>query len=488
MAIDTEHPDYRLYAEKWKRCRDAMAGEDAVKAAKETYLPRVSRAQKQNEYDDYLARAMYVNMSGRTKDGFHGMAFRKDPDVVLPDLVSDRRNDITPDGKSDEGLAREVLRNVLVVGRHGLFVDFPNANTDGEELSQSDVEAFGIRPYISGYRAEDIVDWHHRRIGGQIRLSMVKLRERSIEIDESYERTTIQKIRVLELTPEGEYRVRLYSLATSDDGHIKQEWQLEAEWFPRMSGERLRFIPFVFADPVEGGADVHDPILLDLVNVNLSHFRTSADLEHGAHFTGLPTPWFVGFQDKELGDKIRIGSAGGIVSSNPDAKVGMLEFSGNGLSTLENGAKRKEEIMALLGARMLMSEPRKVEAAETAEIHRTGEDSILGSLVANVSEALERAFRILALWSGVPEEALEAEPIVYQINRDFMPHKLSPQMLQALMATWQQGGIAFGDFIHQLKLGEVVRPDRDPDDIRQDQLDEPPPAGTPVGSGGGVFE
>jgi hypothetical protein len=43
MAANSTHPDYDTSAVDWSRARDVMAGEDAVKAAGEKYLPRLNK-------------------------------------------------------------------------------------------------------------------------------------------------------------------------------------------------------------------------------------------------------------------------------------------------------------------------------------------------------------------------------------------------------------------------------------------------------------
>jgi hypothetical protein len=41
MAVGGTHWDYEASAAEWARARDVLAGEDAVKAAGEKYLPRL---------------------------------------------------------------------------------------------------------------------------------------------------------------------------------------------------------------------------------------------------------------------------------------------------------------------------------------------------------------------------------------------------------------------------------------------------------------
>jgi hypothetical protein len=84
MPVDSTHSDYDANIAAWQRARDVFAGEDAVKAAAEKYLPRLD-CQDDKEYLAYKNRASFFNASARTADGFVGLIFRRDPNFKLPD-------------------------------------------------------------------------------------------------------------------------------------------------------------------------------------------------------------------------------------------------------------------------------------------------------------------------------------------------------------------------------------------------------------------
>ena len=67
----------------WLWARDVLAGEDAVKAATDKYLPKLE-CQSDEEYAAYLARAAFFNATARTADGFLGLVFRRAPFVKIP--------------------------------------------------------------------------------------------------------------------------------------------------------------------------------------------------------------------------------------------------------------------------------------------------------------------------------------------------------------------------------------------------------------------
>jgi hypothetical protein len=87
MPVNSTHPDYDANGPAWARARDAFAGEDAVKAGGERYLPRLD-AQTTKDYEMYLARASFFNATARTADGFVGLIFRREPTFRRPDTRS----------------------------------------------------------------------------------------------------------------------------------------------------------------------------------------------------------------------------------------------------------------------------------------------------------------------------------------------------------------------------------------------------------------
>jgi hypothetical protein len=69
MSSNSLHPDHDTIAPDWPRARDVLAGEDAVKAGGERYLPRLD-SQTDAEFLAYSKRASFFNATARTTEGF----------------------------------------------------------------------------------------------------------------------------------------------------------------------------------------------------------------------------------------------------------------------------------------------------------------------------------------------------------------------------------------------------------------------------------
>lgn len=435
MAVEDPRKEYIAQKLIWAKCRDVVAGEEVVHKAGTKYLPGLS-GQSTEEYNAYVARAGFYNATARTVDGLSGMVFRKPPVIQAPTSMDDIVNDITLSDVDLTEFAEELVEETLVAGRFGVLVDVPRAQ-DVETAAQS--EALNIRPFASLYKAESIIDWRMERVNNVYTLVEVRLSE-MVEERNGFDVVEIEQIRVLKL--EGTYFQEFYR--KNENG----QFALTDTVIPMMGNSPLGYIPFVFGSPRGTQAEICKPPLLDLVNTNLSHYRTTADLEHGAHFTALPTAVITGLTEEE--GEYKIGSATAWAFSNPETNAFYLEFQGQGLEALEKRAKAKEEYMAFLGAKMLSPDKKQAEAAETAQIHRQGEQSVLSSISQAVSKALTQVLQICAEWSGIQDE------VSIKLNKDFMAQGLNFNMITALVGAWQSGAMSDESLHDALVRGEVL--------------------------------
>jgi Domain of unknown function (DUF4055) len=440
MPVSDRHPDYDAAAEAWRRLRDCLAGEDAVKAGRGLYLPRLG-GQDDAEYDAYLRRAMFYGAAARTLDGLAGAIFRKPAVIDLAPGQEDLLEAATAGGKPLQSLARAVVREVLALGRCGLLVDMASSAAVGE----------APRPAIALYAAESLVNWRVETQAGRPVTTLVVLAEQASEPGaDPFALTRIDQRRVLRLV-DGRYEQEIWRQGSARGTAAAGSWLLHETIQPRRLGAALDLIPFIACGPGGPGFEVERSPLLDLVNVNLSHYRTSADLEHGAHFTALPTVWVGGVgESDQFGGELRIGS-GTAWLLPPGASAGILEYHGGGLSALETRLERKEKLMAVLGARLLENRLAGVEAAETVRLRHSGETSLLASVADSVGQALSDALGWAVWWRGDERQGSRI-----QLNKDFLDEPLSSERLNALVAAWQVGAYPASVLRWNLRRGEVI--------------------------------
>lgn len=462
MPVDTKHKNYNEREGQWARCRDAAEGEDAVKGSGAKYLPMLS-GQRHSEYNAYRNRACFYSATERTIQGLSGAILRKAPQIDWPENDRDRLERVGYKNEPFTRLIKAAVDDVLEVGRIGFLVD-----------------AFPDQPaYITTYPTESIVNWSTMPKEGREVVDMVVVSEEVDEVsaEDPFEVEDKVQYRVLRLGDEaafvrnekGEitglqngfresdieepfyYQEVWVEDRKTDDGNRK--WTFSHFTVPRTVGGRLlREIPFVFIGPTGQDPNPEKPPLLDLVNVNLSHYRNSADLEHGLHFTALPTPWAAGFKMSDGASALRVGSGTAWISEYPEAKCGMLEFRGQGLQAIETRMGDKKKDMAVLGARMLEQQKVGVEAADTVRLRQAGEHSALANIAISVSQGLTKVLRWVRQW----DTTAKVDSVGLELSRDFDLLRIDAQLLVQLMASLQGGLISWDTWVHNLARGEIL--------------------------------
>ena len=431
MPVDTPHPLYSLNLPTWKRCRDAYEGEDAVKNGGTNYLPRMSARQPSAEYEAYKLRAAYYEAVGRTVDGFVGAIARKNHTFKLPGSCAELVDDVTGDGMGLAEFVKSLASETLLAGRTGLLVDYDEAKA---------------RPIVAYYPTEAILNWS---------ADLVVLAETVYEQDpaDPFVNVAVAQIRQLSLV-DGAYTVTLWRKPSSATPATpdKPKWSVYASTTPTARGVTLDFIPWFWCSCLGQTDRIPKPPLLGLVNVALSHYRSSADLEHGRHFAGRPTLYVTGMRSDQ---EIRVGGAAAIIIPDPAARVGYAEFTGQGLGSLETALESKEKQMAVLGAAVFAQSKAGVEAAETARIRTSGETSLLAGVVSAVQETLKAALECACRWQAQTGE------VTVELNREFMDSPMDAQTLAGLVAAYVAGTITLETFLFSLDQADMLPPTTD---------------------------
>lgn len=444
MKPDTKHKDYEEHYPQWEVMEDVLEGEDEVHSEGQKYLPMLS-GQNSTEYAAYVMRTPFYNATARTVDGLVGMIFRKAPTITAPAGMQAIVDDMTLDNTGLDELAERITRELVGIGRYGILVEYPKPLDNVVTLA--DQASSNLRPYVTTYEAEQIINWRMERINNVMQPVMIALEEEICVYKNEFESEEIEQIRVLILR-NGVYMQEVYR--ELENKEKKKEWVLVEEITPLMRGVPLNYIPFICMNARGVYMTPDKPPMYDLATLNLSHYRTNADLEHGAHFTGLPTAFISGYQKTDEKDGIfTIGSANAWVFPDPSANAKYLEFTGQGLDTLRNIKKDKEDNLAILGARMLAPEKKQSEAADTVRMRHAGDGAILSAITNAVSQGLNKALEIIAQWEGT-------QPATISLNEDYLDRNLNAQDLQALVGAWQQGAISDETLFYNMKKGEII--------------------------------
>lgn len=452
MSVTTVHPEYSAMSELWRRSRDAVAGQPAIKARKTTYLPAsfaLENGAITQVYKDFLERAYFLDLTGRTQSALVGMVFRKDPEIKLPPAIQKIVEDIDGEGQSLEQLSKELVENLLSAGRHILLVDYPQA----EEGMDAETEAkLGLRPTIASYPAESLINWKVEGIKGRQMLTLAVLAEqkRKEGIDE-FGHDTETVYRVLRLR-DGVYTQQLY-----DDSGTS----IVDEYMPRMAGSApFDHIPLHIAGASNNKPAVDMPPLLGLADVNISHYQTTANIEEAGWNLGQPMLSLdVGESESdefyrlnggtpENPPKFKFGSRFAYISKKGRAEIVQSSDSDYNVKL----ADRKEQQAVMIGARIVQRNG-QAETAEASRINASAEASVLEVLVGNASEAMEAALEDVARFLGESPEQIE-----FKLNTSFWESTLDAQSLTTVVAAWQSGMIDQSTGLDMIRSGQIKLP------------------------------
>lgn len=401
--ISTKHPEYTT--EFSHKCNDVYNGD--VK----DYIPKLS-GQSNEEYEAYQERASLYNVTNRSVAALVGAMTRKKYQLTgmdEPKIV---------DGMSMEEFVTILLKDLLLTGRIGIFVDYD------DELKS---------PYLIPYQNKDITNWSDE---------FIVIEEFYYKQDPTnmYNQIVAPRYRELYLDEENKFAVRL--------------WEKVGEMFvpidtpmPLVRQNRLDHIPFVFATPFDTSMDIVKPTLNNLADINLSHFKLSTDLMHALHFTALPQPYITGDLASET-ETLSIGTSD-VWQLEIGATVNYLEFSGSGITQIQSTLKELEMQMAAIGSRLLEAKS-GVESAEALRIRNGSESASLISLVGAVESAITQALNHYVHWTGLNTS------FEFSLNKDFSAATMSPQDISTLMALLEANLITDESFYSRLEKGEIV--------------------------------
>lgn len=410
--LEVVNPDYEANYNSWIKCRDFIEGEAKLKERDlcnfkkdktSLYLPYTSCEFEPSDiqrYKNYVNRASLFNTVKKTVDSMSAMVFSKDSVSELPESLQylNINCDGTGIGILEQSVA--VFNDLVTVARAALFVDFP---VNSEPLTIGSMESTNMRASIIAYKTENILDWG---IGSDKRLNFVKLKECTVERDPSniFNLIEVQSYKVLLLNEEGIYEQRIYS----EDDSYTSTIPLDNLGLP------FTFIPFFFVGAVDNSPSVDISPILEQVELNIKHYRNSADYEESCFLVGQPTINISGVHqqwiDENYPEGLEFGSRQ-VVMTPSGSKMEIVQATANTMA--QQGMKDKEEQLKMIGAR-LVSDGGQAETAEAVRIKHGSDLAVLKTITRNETAAYQLAISTVSLFNGVVED------FIFKVNDDFL--------------------------------------------------------------------
>jgi len=439
MPVTTLHPDFVKRSPQWKYMRDCIDGEDTIKKAGEAYLPRAGGSSKEM-YEAYKLRARFINYTKRTLDGLHGLIFRRNPVVESPsdEWFSRVLKNIDKRGHSLYQFLSDSIYDTMITGWGGFLADHPETEPD---LDVFTAEKQDVRPYLRYYKAESIRNWRYGVINGLEQLVMVTLVEKWDKNTDLFEHDFTTVYRVLAII-DGVYHQFLYT--EDSDKPVR-------DIIPKKNGQPMDTIPF-FTVP---GDSPDIPMFLDLAKCNVGHYQKTADYENGLHLTTIPTGYVTGHDkyidpDTKEEETVYLGWDQFLMFKEEGAKVGVLNYAGEGLTHCETALSIAMSDMAILGSRLVTPEKGTSESADSAKIHRAGENAKLAKFAKNISETVTKAVSLIADWMGIKGV------VSIELCTDYDTLTFDPNALNSLANLSSQSKLPLPYVFHNLKNGEYT--------------------------------
>lgn len=452
-------PEVERMLPKWQMIADCIAGQEAIKDRGTKYLPKPNAEDtspaNDARYEAYVTRAVFYNVTANTLSGLVGQVFNSDPVSEYPRELEPLWYDADGKGVTLIQQAKKSLSSTLAFGRCGILVDFPKGMTDEETqaprpFTRQEVMDGVARPTLQYYGPTDIINWRYEPRGAVSVLTMLVLVEDYILKDDGFEIERGQQCRVLRL------RNGVYEVETWQRTDEKQEgpYQLISTVVPTASdGKPFGYIPFYFIGAQNNDAQIDKPPMYDIANLNIGHYRNSADYEDSVYMVGQPTPYFAGLTqawvDEVLKGTIQLGSRGAVPLPE-NGSAGLIQAQEN--SMVKEAMEQKEKQMVALGAQLVEDKQVQRTLGE-AKMENAVIASTLTSCARNVSQAFESALMAAASFSGAE---VNADKLKFQLSTDFAIAKMSSQDRQQLLSEWQGGLVSFSEARGQLRQSGIA--------------------------------
>lgn len=471
------HPKLSDLLAQYRMIADTLAGPFRLRERGKEYLPdpyqttsrkRCDVDEAAARYKNYLQRAVFVNFTRRTLNGMLGEVFAALPTKTLPKQLEVLDENATGEGTTLDQLAAKAVASTIAYSRCGIFVDFPD-RPDGTTVEQLKTE--NVRPTLWVYDSWEITNWATMQIGAEDVISLIVLWEKYRFDENIFAFKEAVQYRVLRLNEQGHYTQSVYR------ERIPQEYKSdkktaysgnymlhEEEYTPLdINGKPLTRIPFFPIGSEDNDIVPDPPSFIDLAELNIAHYRASADYEESCYMhgqstivvSGIDETWF----DKVLGGKLRFGPHGGIPLP-PGATADVLQVGEN--TMIKESIDSKERQIVALGAKLVEQRTVQRTAAE-AKQDNASEQSILQSISTNVSSAFESALNVAQLFSGGDAE------ISYVLNKDFSINSISSNEIREVIESWQKDAISFKEMRDVLRKAGYAT--EDDDDVMQEVID-----------------
>ena len=418
----------------WSVMAAVTNGTNYLRDMSETYLPQEPR-EDDDAYQTRVDRSVLSPYTSRLIETAAGAILRKPIHIEGDPYWLELAQNIDGLGSNINEYARRALVSSLTYGHSAILVDYPAASA-ARNLAEE--RAMGRRPYFVHVDAPQIWGW--RKEPGTNRLLQVRIHDYDVRPLNEFGEEQVEEMRVIY---PGRYD--LYTLGQ------------ELVEFTATGGYSLDEIPLVPIYSNRRGLLVSQPPLLDIANLNITHYQRQADLIHALHIAAMPTLVLEGWDDTTGSATMGVNYA---IAMQPGNKAYYVQADATSFDAQMAELESLASQMSTLGVTKLFGQKFVAESAEAKRIDQAQSNSVLSIISQELESALNQAFGFAAQYVGM-------EPPEITIDRDFDYYRLIGQDVSVLAQLNQMGKISDAMLLEILRRGEVL-----PDNINiEDELE-----------------
>jgi hypothetical protein len=418
----------------WAVMAAVTRGTNYLRDLSETYLPQEPR-EDDDAYQTRVDRSVLSPYTNRLIETAAGAILRKPIHIEGDSYWLELAQNIDGLGSNINEYARRALVSSLTYGHSAILVDYPAA---ASVLNLAEERALGRRPYFVHVDAPQIWGWRKEPVTN--RLLQVRIHDYDVRPLNEFGEEQVEEMRVI-------YPGR-YDLYTLGQDVVE---------FTATGGYSLTEIPLVPIYSNRRGLLISQPPLLDIANLNITHYQRQADLIHALHIAAMPTLVLEGWDDTTGSATMGVNYA---IAMQPGNKAYYVQADATSFDAQMAELQSLEQQMSTLGVTKLFGQKFVAESAEAKRIDQAQSNSVLSIISQELESALNQAFAFAAQYVGM-------EPPEITIDRDFDYYRLIGQDVAVLSQLNAAGKISDAMLLEILRRGEVL-----PDNINiEDELE-----------------
>jgi hypothetical protein len=407
----------------WGVMAAVTRGTNYIRDLSETYLPQEPR-EDEDAYRTRVDRSVLSPYTSRLIETAAGAILRKPIQIEGDPYWQELANDIDGLGSNINEYALRALVSSLTYGHSAILVDYPAA-AGARNLAEE--RAMGRRPYFVHVDAPQIWGW--RKETGTNRLLQVRIHDYDVRPLNEFGEEQVEEMRVIY---PGKYD--LYTLGQ------------DVVEFSATGGYSLDEIPLVPIYSNRRGLLVSQPPLLDIANLNITHYQRQADLIHALHIAAMPTLVLEGWDDTTGSSTMGVNYA---IAMQPGNKAYYVQADATSFDAQMNELESLASQMSTLGVTKLFGQKFVAESAEAKRIDQAQSNSVLSILSQELESCLNQAFAFAARYVGL-------EPPTVIVDRDFDYYRLIGQDVAVLAQLNEMGKISNTTLLEVLRRGEIL--------------------------------